>query len=131
MYAYYIKCVPIWALVLRIWEGWRFSGRRRRCAIYYTSPQSFIIKFSFRWLSNVGHFYWILIVIYRHFLCHQQRCTSILWPLSYPFRSLEAFKLCFYGKWLRIWEYNCAYQPYFRLFTRIYVRCDRPVNQLD
>ena len=81
------------------------QGGRGLWAVYYTSPQSFNI----RWLNSFGDVNCILIdwfiklsvqifqpliVIYKKgiFVYHQWGCTLIYRPFSYPFRSLKKWK---------------------------------------
>ena len=75
------------------------QGGRGQWAVYYTSPQSCIIRFLIRWLNNFGDYFdWLvhfrtfqpLTVICRrgNFVYNHRGCTSIYRPLSYPFRSL-------------------------------------------
>ena len=84
-----------------------FQGGRGHWAVYYTFPQSFIIKILIHWLSNFGDFYWILIgwfsiqtfklliKIHRrgNFVYHHGGCTSIYRLLSYPFRSFVKYSV--------------------------------------
>ena len=85
------------------------QGGRGHWTVHYTSPQSFIVKFSY---LSAGQLWGLLlsllvdlfiqlsvqtfqplIVIYRtgSFVHHHWGCTSIYWPLSYPFRSWLTF----------------------------------------
>ena len=82
------------------------QGGRGHCTVYYTSPQSFMITFSF-WLAEqlwgllmnlIGCFiqlnvqmFQLLNVIYSrgNSLYNHWWCASIYRPLSYPFRSLD------------------------------------------
>ena len=93
--------IPVTMTELSRYKIFRGMGQ---WAVYYTSPQSFMITFCYSILNNFGDFYWIwlvgllgvqtfqpLISIYKrgNFVCHHWGYTSIYRPLAYPFRSLQ------------------------------------------
>ena len=101
-----IKAFADWIeLYLLIYSVWKSQRNRGKSAVFYTSPQSFLITFSY-WLNNFRDFSKILIgwfiklnvqtfqsqnLIYRmgNFVYSHWECTSIYRPLSYPFILYE------------------------------------------
>ena len=88
------------------------QGGRGYWAAYYTSPQSFMIRFSYLF-NNFGDFFWFLIcwliklsvqtllslILQKagNLVYHHWWCTSIYQTMPYPFRSLV-------WKWNKRWQ---------------------------
>ena len=76
---------------------------RGHCTVYFHSPQSFIILTTLEiligWLIKLSlkMFSSLTVINWRgDFVCHYLGCTTIYWPLSYPFRSLWFYLFSFY-----------------------------------
>ena len=80
-------------------------------AVYYTSPQSFLITFFIRWLNNffLLNFDWLINLVDRssfsitnliykrgNFVRYHWGCTSIYQPLSYSFYCSSRYYLFYY-----------------------------------
>ena len=111
------------------------QGGRGHWAVYYTSPQTFILLFSYSlaqqiWglLLNFDWFVdWPLVVIYRwgNFVYHHLGCTSI-----YPFRSRWLITFSFLGfnvssefkfhnAWSKVFHWSWQVQPW-KVVTKLY-----------